>query len=106
MEFKKSEEYIKIKEELELNNIIIKEFKLEVVQNGVIVFSLKDGDVLHNFSIIADDTFFSKMSALDLMNLKRVKFFNHVIYINDKKESEVRWSLSDKKWLKSFENSI
>ena len=60
MEFKNSKEYIKIKKELELNNIILKEFK----------------------------------------------FFNHVIYINDKKESEVRWSLSDKKWLKSFENSI
>ena len=93
--FNKTEEYKLIKRELEVIKSINKIAKFSCFGDSIITYSLKDGAINHEFNIIADDTFFYEMTIIDLLSLKRITYFSHSIYFDNKKEAERSWNINE-----------
>lgn len=98
--FKESEEYAKIKKELETINLINEVAAFESFADDIFTFSFEEDDIMHEFNIICDDVILKDMSIESLLELKRVSYFSHSIFLRNKYddfslEARVTWSLTD-----------
>jgi hypothetical protein len=82
MEFKESKEYNEI-----LIDLVDANFKLTELAtfachaDNIATYSIEQGNFHYEFNIIADETFLSEMELDELLNLKRVKYFQYSIYL-------------------------
>ena len=81
--FKKSREYAEILEEIKHCNILHKYAKFMCYSDNIFTYHLIFEDLKHEFNIIAEsETFLDDMFVSELLDLKRVNYFEHTIYDN------------------------
>lgn len=98
--FKKSEEYAKIKKELEIENLINEVATFESFADDIFTFKIEKNNIIHEFNIICDDIILKELSVFLLLELKSISYFNHSIFLTDESdewflEDGVTWSLTD-----------
>ena len=62
----------------ELDDVTI--FKFCCFNDGIITYGYTDDDMYFEISIIADDTLLAEMELIDLLELKRVEYFDVAVY--------------------------
>ena len=90
-------EYKKIYRELVVQDLLFEKVKFDCFADGVFTFSVIKGDVRNEFSFICDDMFTSEITALDILQLKRITYFQHGIYLREEggdwiREDRVEWA--------------
>jgi len=83
IEFKDTVEYKEIKQECYLEGILNKTAHFECYSDNIFTYSIMNNNVRHQFSVIAEEFYLSEMQVIELINLKRVKYFEHSIEIKD-----------------------
>jgi hypothetical protein len=101
MEFGKSKERTQILNECSKNNILESNTVFECFNDRMFTYGIEKNNVYHEFTFQSEDTLLRELSVIDLLNLKRIKYFEHVVFLIDtigKKEflsSKVFSSLND-----------
>ncbi len=92
--FNKTKEYKEIKEELNRENLLNRVANFESFTDGFFMFYLKDNNsITHEFLIKCDDTVLRDMTTYDLINLKRIEYFNHTVYLDKDNSYTKIWSI-------------
>ena len=96
--FKRSEEYAKIKKELEIIKALNKWALFECYIDSIATFGFREDSTYHQFNIICDDIFSRGMMISELLDLKRITFFSHTIFLGQQKKADERiasvsWSM-------------
>ena len=55
-------------------------------------YQIKIGDILHEITFIAEDTLLNKMTIRELLNLKKIEYFDLRSYHNNKVVKEIMYS--------------
>jgi hypothetical protein len=76
----------KVENEMKLANVFYKKAKFSCFSDGIFTYSYSNHTTLFEFNIIADDMFFDKMTIKELLEVKRIGYFDNGIY--DKKTRE------------------
>ena len=83
--FERSEERQRMIKELTYTKLMDKKVKFSCYHDGIMVFELKEEDkTLHNFSVICDDDFWKGMTVTNLLESKKVGYFEHSVYLIDR----------------------
>jgi hypothetical protein len=94
--FNKTYEFQKIKKELETIKVLDDWALFECYGDSIATFGLRKDGAYHQFNVICDDSFSREIMISDLLELKRVTFFSHAIFLKsekaDKKIASVTWS--------------
>ena len=96
--FNKTQEFSKIKKELETIKALDKWALFECYMDSVATFGFREDSTYHQFNIICDDSFSREMLISDLLELKRITFFSHTVFLEqsrkaDEKIASVYWSM-------------
>lgn len=96
--FKKTHEFRKIKKELETIKALNKWASFECYIDSIATFGFRENSTYHQFNIICDDGFSREMMISDLLDLKRITFFSHTIFLEQQRKADeqiasVSWSL-------------
>jgi hypothetical protein len=81
----------KVRKEMLLNKVLYSSAKFECFTDNMFIYGYSNKNLYFQFTIICDDTLLSKMTINELLNLKRIKFFESKIF--DKKEMIILGSL-------------
>lgn len=95
--FKDSKYYQDVFNEFSVCNILESNFNFECSDSNIFTFGLHHQDVYHEVNFKTDDTVMSEMTGLELINLKRISFFNHRVFLleEDGKKSvagQIKWT--------------
>ena len=98
--FQITEEYAKIKQELEAIDALQENAVFECFGDSMATFGLKHRGAYYEFCIICEDDYSRSMMVADLLTLKRVTFFNYKVYLKEdqfefKPNIGILWSLND-----------
>jgi hypothetical protein len=106
-QFKESEAYQEIKKEFHYLEIEKQTANFDCYVDGLFCYYYRQDDYfLHEFSIISDDIMLSNMPILELLDLKRVKYFSHAVYdisipnSHEKLIVKKEWTKGDNKYFK------
>jgi hypothetical protein len=96
--FNKTLEFNKIKKELETIKVLDKWALFECYADSVATFGFRENSTYHQFNIICDEGFSREMMISDLLELKRITFFSHTIFLEQKRKADeqiasVSWSM-------------
>ncbi len=96
--FNKTHEFRKIKKELETIKALNKWALFECYGDSVATFGFSENSTYHQFNIICDDSFSREMMISDLLELKRITFFSHTIFLMQSRKADeqiasVSWSM-------------
>jgi hypothetical protein len=96
--FNKTHEFRKIKKELENIKALNKWALFECYIDSIATFGFRENSTYHQFNIICDDGFSREMMISDLLDLKRITFFSHTIFLEQQKKADERiasvsWSI-------------
>lgn len=96
--FKITKEFHKIKKELETIKALDKWAVFECYIDSVATFGFRENSTYHQFNIICDDGFSYTMMISDLLELKRITFFSHTIFLEQSRKADeqiasVSWSM-------------
>ena len=96
--FNKTHEFRKIKKELETIKALNKWALFECYIDSIATFGFRENSTYHQFNIICDDGFSREMMISDLLDLKRITFFSHTIFLEQQRKADeqiasVSWSL-------------
>jgi len=90
VERKKTEKLIafldEVKKEMILNKVYYSKAKFSCFSDNIFTYSYSNHSYLFTFDIICEDTLFDKMTIKDLLEIKRIGYFDNGIY--DKKTRE------------------
>lgn len=94
--FNKTYKFQKIKKELE--TILEKYAIFECYGDSIATFGFYEDRVYHQFCVICDDSFSREIQICDLLELKRITFFSHTVFLTqprkaDEKVASVTWSM-------------
>jgi len=90
-----SEEYTRIKNELEYDGVLRKEFYFECYDSRVFTFGITHDMIYHELNFIANETISKQMSVEEIINFKSISFFCHRVFLIDEKgQREFSGSLS------------
>lgn len=98
--FKITPEFRKIKKELETIKVLNKIALFECYADSIATFGFRENSTYHQFNIICDDYFLREMMISDLLDLKRITFFSHTIFLEQQGKDEeqiasVSWALCE-----------
>jgi len=96
--FSKTEEFQKIKTELEAIKAMDEWALFECYGDSIATFGLRKDSAYHQFDIICADSFSREIMISDLLNLKGITFFSHTIFLEQPKKADVQiaslsWSM-------------
>jgi hypothetical protein len=97
MEFQKTNEFKLLFLELNTINILDEVAIFKCYSDNIFTYHLIVNETLHEFNIISESDYFMSMPISDLINEKSISFFEHAIYLDNKKIGGLNWS--------KFENS-
>ena len=75
-----------VKKEMLLNKIYYKKAKFSCFDSDIFTYSYSNHSIVFEFSFICDDTLLSKMTIKEILELKRILFFESSMF--DKKTME------------------
>jgi hypothetical protein len=96
--FNKTYEFQKIKKELETIKALDKYALFECYGDSIATFGYCENGTYHQFCVICDDDFSREIQISDLLELKRITFFSHTIFLEqqrkvDEQIASVSWSM-------------
>ena len=103
MMFNKTYEFQKIKKELETIKALDKYALFECYDDSIATFGFREDSTYHQFCVICDDSFSREIQVSDLLELKKITFFSHTVFLQqpriaDEIVASVSWSM--------YENSL
>ncbi len=98
--FNKTQEFKTIKKELEKVKALDEYALFECFGDSIATFGYRDGGTYHQFCVICDDHFSREIQISDLLELKRISFFSHAIFLEQQRKADeliasVTWSIND-----------
>ena len=96
--FNKTYEFQKIKKKLETIKALDKYALFECYGDSIATFGFRENSTYHQFCVICDDSFSREIQVSDLLELKRITFFSHSIFLEqsriaDERVTSVSWSM-------------
>lgn len=88
-----TKEYAEIVNECKLNGIMDKVANFHCYADEILTYQITHDNVKHEFNIIADSDFFRDELVSELLESKRVEYFEHAIYLLDGED----WVFSSRK---------
>ena len=85
-----------IKYEMVLNNVYYSKAKFACYSDGMLTYTYSNKNFLFEFTFICDDILLSKMTIKELLELKRIEYFDNVIFDIKTKEVIGRKSYTSK----------
>ena len=96
--FNKTYEFQKIKKELFTIKALDKYALFECYGDSIATFGFRENSTYHQFCVICDDDFSREIHVSDLLELKRITFFSHTVFLEqsrkpDERVASVSWSM-------------
>lgn len=96
--FNKTYEFQKIKKELETIKALDKYALFECYIDSIATFGYRENGTYHQFNVICDDGFSREIQISDLLELKRITYFSHTVFLEQSRKAEekvasVSWSM-------------
>jgi hypothetical protein len=96
--FNKTYEFQKIKKELEAINALDEYALFECYGDSIATFGFRKYSAYHQFCVICHDSFSREIQLADLLELKRITFFSHAVFLEklgtaDERLDSVSWSM-------------
>jgi hypothetical protein len=96
--FNKTYEFQKIKKELITIKALDKYALFECYGDSIATFGFRENSTYHQFCVICDDDFSREIQISDLLELKRITFFSHTVFLEqsrkpDERVASVYWSM-------------
>ena len=96
--FNKTYEFQKIKKELNTIKAMEKYALFECYGDSIATFGFVQKSTYHQFCLICDDNFSREIMISDLLDLKRITFFSHTVFLQQQQKADekigcVTWSM-------------
>ena len=79
----KEEIFKEIKEEMIKNGSWVEVAYFQCFADNIFTYKIEKDDIMTELNIIADDTFFSSETPIDILRKKRIGYLEHSVYIKN-----------------------
>lgn len=92
--FQTTQQFNDIFDALNGKDLLFKEAEFVAYNDGMLTYYFEHEDITHEITIMCDDSLLKTEPIMELLNMSRIKYFDYVLYHNNKNIGRITWSMA------------